>query len=524
MMRKARRLMKPKSKPALTPDLPPHAPKVLSRRGFLGGAGVAAVSGIAAPSLLFGASRPARTATAARTAAAAARAAPEVTFTTAAQSAALKVLGKTTLRAPGSLFSPGLKAGTDTIPGIEHIVVLMMENHSYDNIFGMLSKGDGFTLGADGLPANTNPYSNGQIQHAFRMPTTCQLGGLPSQEWIASHEAYDNGAMDGFVRAPTGPYTSTIVGGVAMGYWTAEDLPFTYSLAEKFPVGDRWFCSLLGQTDPNRRYLIAGTSAGMTDDGGMSLVTFALPAGTIFNTLDSYGISWENYVSNYPLGATPNLFPLNDAIPELFHNKSFSDFVSDAASGSLPQFSFLDESFSTQSQEDPQNISVGEAMMAQVVDAVASGPLWKTTLLVIMYDEHGGYYDHVPPPVAIPPDNISPIVQPGEPVYDGFARFGVRVPSVVVSPYARPNYVSSVVYDHTSVLAMVERKWNLPALTYRDANANDLTDFLDMSALAAGQPTFPKLPSLAAPGDTAARLACSTSGPGTIPPAGSVTG
>ncbi len=504
------------------PDL--AAASALSRRGFLGGAGATLVSGLAVPGLLSATARPARaarTVTAARAGAATA----DVTFTSAAQAEALRVLGRTTLRTPGTRPFPNLAAGTDTMPNIEHIVVLMMENHSYDNMFGMLSRGDGYTLDSSGRPTATNPYANGQIQHAFRMPTTCQLSGLPSQEWMAAHIAYNNGAMNGFVKAPTGPYTSNTVGGVAMGYWTGDDLPFTYSLAENFPIGDRWFCSLLGQTNPNRRYLIAGTSAGMTDDGGTSVLTFVVPAdGTIFNLLDSHGISWENYVTNYPLGSTPELYPLNDTWPMLFHKKAFSDFFSDAASGNLPSFSFLDENFGTQSQEDPQNIVVGEAMLAQVVDAVASSPLWKTTLLVIMYDEHGGYYDHVPPPVAIPPDGIGPMVQPGESTYDGFARYGIRVPSVVVSPYAKPNYVSSVVYDHTSVLAMVERKWNLPALTHRDANANDLTDFLDMDALAAGKPTFPTLPKLAAPGNTSARLACSTTGPGTVPPPGSITG
>jgi len=499
----------------------------LSRRGFLGG-GAALVSGLAVPGLVAGAARPAHAARAARTARAATAtrvSTADITFTTAAQAEALQALGRTTLRTPGSLPNPALAAGTDTLPGIEHIVVLMMENHSYDNIFGMLGRGDGYTLDSNGLPTATNPYANGQIQHAFRMPTTCQLSGLPSQEWMTAHMAYNNGAMDGFVQSPTGPYTSTIVGGVAMGYWTADDLPFTYSLAQNFPIGDRWFCSLLGQTDPNRRYVIGGTSAGMTDDGGTSYLSLVVPAGgTIFNTLDAHGITWENYVTTYPLGATPELFPLDDAWPELFHNKSFNDFFSDAASGNLPAFSFLDENFSTTSEEDPQNVVNGEAMMAQVVQAVADSPLWKSTLLVIMYDEHGGYYDHVAPPAAIPPDNISPMVQPGESTYDGFARYGFRVPSVVVSPYAKQNYVSSVVYDHTSVLAMVERKWNLPALTYRDANANDLTDFLDLDAMSAGQPTFPTLPKLAAPGNNAARLACSTTGPGTIPPAGSITG
>jgi len=482
----------------------------LSRRQFLGGSGKVLAAG-AIGSGLFG------TTTTARTAGTGAREAGHV--------AALRALGRTSLRGPGSRPYPGLPAGTNTLPGIEHIVVLMMENHSFDNFFGMLGRGDGFTLGADGLPTAANPYPNGQIQHAFRMPTTCQLSSQPSQEWSASHNSYDNGAMDGFVRTPVGPGSSQINGGVTMGYWTGVDLPFTYSLAKTFPIGDRWFCSLLGQTFPNRRYLIAGTSAGMTDDTGVSDLSLVVPAaGTLFNLLDGHGISWENYVATYPSGATPELYPVNDALPEAFHHKALEDFFTDAAAGTLPAFSFLDPNYFTQSQENPQNIVVGEALLARVVHAVGASPLWPQTMLAVMYDEHGGYYDHVPPPAAIPPDDIPPLVDPGESAYDGFARYGFRVPSVVVSPYARRNHVSHVVRDHTSVLAMVERKWNLPALTYRDANANDLTDFLDLSALAAGHPTFAHLPPLAAPGDTAAALACSTTGPGTIPPPGSITG
>jgi hypothetical protein len=115
-------------------------------------------------------------------------------------------------------------------------------------------------------------------------------------------------------------------------------------------------------------------------------------------------------------------------------------------------------------------------------------------LLIFTYDEHGGYYDHVPPPAAVAPDSIPPMVQPGESAYDGFSRYGFRVPAVLVGPYAKRDYVSHVVYDDTSILAFLERKRTLPALTYRDANANDLTDFLDLGAMAPGQPAFPELP------------------------------
>ena len=492
-----------------------------SRRRFIAHSAYAVAVGLAAPGLLTG---EARAATSASRSATPAFRAP--VFTAEAQADALRALGRDALRVPGSLPFPDLPVGTDTMPGVEHIVVLMLENHSFDNFFGMLGRGDGLTLNSQGVPTATNPYPNGQIQHAFRMPTTCQLSGTPSQEWLASHFAYNNGKNDGFVSAPISITDSTIAGGVAMGYWTGDDLPFTYSLASTFPIGDRWFCSMLGQTDPNRRYLIAGTSAGMTDDGGLSEALIPVPAaaGTVFNLLDNHGISWENYVASYPTGATPELFLANDAIPEALHHKALNDFFPDAASGALPSFSFLDPDYDTQSQENPQNIVVGEGLLAQVVQAVGASPLWDKTVLLVMYDEHGGYHDHVPPPPAIPPDAIPPVVQPGEETYEGFARYGFRVPSVVVSPYSKRDHVSHVVYDHTSVLAFVERKWNLPALTYRDANANDLTDFLDLGALNAGRPTFPTLPPLAAPGDTSARLACSTTGPGTIPPPGSITG
>ena len=132
----------------------------------------------------------------------------------------------------------------------------MMENHSYDNKLGMLRRpgADGFRLGRDGLPLATNPYANGDIQHAFRMPTTCQLNGHPSQAWLDSHIQFDNGRNDGFVESGSGP--------VAMGYWEQADQPFYYSLASVFPIADRYFCSVLGQTYPNRRYLISATSIG----------------------------------------------------------------------------------------------------------------------------------------------------------------------------------------------------------------------------------------------------------------------
>ena len=413
------------------------------------------------------------------------------------------------LRKPGSLPYPNLPAGTDTIPQIEHIVVLMMENHSYDNRLGMLRRpgANGFRLGRDGLPAATNPYANGDIQHAFRMPTTCQNSTV-TQEWGNSHIQYDNGKMDGFVITSQAE---------AMGYWQEEDQPFYYSLAREFPIGDAYHCSVLGQTYPNRRYLLAATSIGQVDDTTPNLTDYP-PNGTIYDQLDAHGITWKDYYTDL---ATTELYPplyLKNAGTKVV---PIAGFFSDAAAGTLPDYSLVEPDYSTQSEENPQNIAVGEAFAASVINAVINGPAWDKTLLMWTYDEHGGYYDHVPPPAAVPPDNIAPQVPSGESTYDGFGRYGFRVPFALVSPWARPNHVSHVVYDHTSILKLVETKWNLPALTYRDANASAPLDMLDLR-----RPSFAEPPPLAQPlTDTdSSSLACSVTGPGTIPPPGSITG
>jgi len=412
-------------------------------------------------------------------------------------------------RGPGSLPYPDLPAGTDTLPQIEHIVVLMMENHSYDNKLGMLRRpgADGFQLGRGGVPIAKNPYPDGKIQHAFRMPTTCQNGTV-TQEWTASHEQFDNGKMDGFVRTSQAE---------SMGYWQQADQPFYYSMASVFPIADRYFCSVLGQTYPNRRYLLAATSIGQINDTLPALTDY--PAnGTIFDQLDKYSITWKDYYSTLP---STELYP-----PLYLKNNGtkivpIADFFTDAAAGTLPNYCLVEPNYGTQSEEDPQNIAVGEAFAASVIDAVMSGPLWEKTALLWTYDEHGGYYDHVPPPKAVAPDDIAPLVTGGESAYDGFGRLGFRVPFALVSPWARPRYVSHDVFDHTSILKLVETKWNLPALTYRDAHANAMLDMLDLRS-----PAFISPPRLAKPllDTDPSALACSTSGPGTIPPPGSVTG
>jgi phospholipase C len=454
---------------------------------------------------------------------------------------------------PGPLPRPDLPEGTDLLPQIRHIVVVMMENHSYDNYFGMLTgRGEGYPLRPDGTPDVANPRDDGTPVQAFHQPSCVQLPVIPSQSWHASHQQYNDGRCDGFVRSAQECRPGADPS-VAMGYWTERDLPFYYGLARTFPLADHWFCSCLGPTFPNRRFLIAGTAHGLIDDLPFDIVDYP-PGGTIFDLLTRNGISWANYhhVSRYSvimrrllgggvltalrrlasLGAwfpplaeavrgnksfTADVYPLG-AVRSLLHLHGMRRFFADAAAGTLPAFCIVDPDFGAYSEENPQDIRRGESFAAQVINAVMHGKGWPHTVAIWLYDEHGGYHDHVPPPAAVPPDDVEgrPVRGlPGwlvtclRPFLRGYLaragradrgphrydRYGFRVPAVIVSPYARPGYVSSQVFDHTSVLKLAGLKWNLPPLTRRDAAAAAPLDALDLD----GPPAFLTPPDLPAP-------------------------
>jgi len=414
-------------------------------------------------------------------------------------------------RKPDSLPDPTRAAGTvDPKMPFDHVVIVMQENHSFDNYFGMLPrrgqpKADGFSFDASGKPTNSNPYKNGYLvaQHA---DTHCQPGGV-GQSWRSTHIQIDGGKMDGF------PQTSPD----SMLYWDQADLPFYYSLATTFCLGDRWFCSAPCQTYPNRRFLLAATAFGLISTDTSSL-TENPPNGTIVDRLDKYGVTWKDYFTDLPATGVIESIPQNH--PQ--NLATVQQFMVDCAAGTLPQVSFVDSDIGVlaippstnevesqnQDEENPADISLGENFVSGVVNAVLGSPLWPRILLVWTYDEHGGYYDHVPPPPAIPPDDIKPRLGPNDPP-GGYDIYGPRVPAVVISGHAKPKSVTSVVHDHTSILATIQAKWNLPAMTYRDANATTLMDFLD-----ATQVTFPEPPTLAAPSDLAqSEQTCSTTEP-----------
>jgi phospholipase C len=451
------------------------------------------------------------------------------------------------------LPDPGKPPGTDLLPGIRHIVVLMMENHSYDNYLGMLTgRGDGLALGPGGTPDATNDRLDGEAVAMRHAPGPVQEHYSPTQSWHASHIQWGEGRCDGFVRSVevTQPHADA---DEPMTYWSEADLPFYYGLARTFPLADRWFCSCLGPTFPNRRFLIAGTADGLIDDLPFCMVDYP-SAGTIFDLLDRFGISWVNYHNVTPvkilltrllgrpgLVAARRLASLARWLPPVVNavkgNKSFTadlyplglrsclrhlrtaqQFFADADNGTLPAFSIVDPDFGAFSEENPQDIRKGESFAAEVIRHVMHGKGWEHTLLIWLYDEHGGYYDHVPPPAAPPPDDIEgrsvlympawlraclrpffgtyiaeiEAVDAGPRSYD---RYGFRVPAVIVSPHARPGYVCSELLDHTSVLRLVEEKWNLPPLTRRDAAAATPLSALDLD----GPPAFLDPPDLPAP-------------------------
>jgi phospholipase C len=446
---------------------------------------------------------------------------------------------------------PAEDPGTDGLPQVDHIVILMMENHSYDNYLGMLAgRGDGFTLGQDGQPSETNPASAGPPVGLRHLESTAQAKHVPTQSWAASHLQFHEGACDGFVTSLE-QLDPDLEPTAAMSYWTEAELPFYYDLARTFPLAARWFCSCLGPTFPNRRFLIAGTANGLIDDLPFGMIDY--PAkGTIFDLLTAHRISWTNFhiitparirwrrVSHAPglnalrplggviaallpgtaermlakLQVTADLYPLG-LLRSVNHLKPIKDFFQQARTGTLPAVSIVDPDFSHCSEENPQDIQAGESFAAEVINAVMSGPGWAKTLLIWLYDEHGGYYDHVPPPGAVEPDDVRAVgsfdrfwilrqlsrtglgrrIRREDAGPDRYDRLGFRVPAVIVSPYARPDCVTEQVFDHTSVLKLIQHKWNLPPLTRRDAAAVPPLDVLDFET----DPFFLKPPELRAP-------------------------
>lgn len=493
------------------------------------------------------------------------------------------------------LARPALADGD--LQNLQHIVVIMQENHSFDNYFGALpyvpggpyhsSQGFDFSLfGGDGdgggcraddhrcvdglacrITAtgdlqcfNSNPDADGKRVFAFHDSRRCVAPDL-DHEWVGTHHEANfldpNDALrrfkaDGFVRQndlteqiDSGPETATE--DQTMNFYNQDEIPFYYGLAENFAISDRHFASVLGPTFPNRSYALAATSFGhlTTSDtfpppGGYKPIT-----GTIFDLMDAHGVTWADYFQDVPAGGSFRNFSAQAVDP---HFLPLQLFLAQAAGAPglppLPQVSFVDPDFGVvggiakeNDEHPPTDIQRGQASVSTIINAIRNGPHWQDTIIFLTYDEHGGFYDHAKPPPAPQdgertPDGISPgqcadlsnvpaSLQPGggaecsvnplsktnTSVLDAgalcpafaadptgpfpaqcasFDQLGIRVPFVAVSPFSKPHYVSHVVSDHTSILALIEKRFMTsggarPHLTKRDLYASTLEDMFDFN-------------------------------------------
>jgi phospholipase C len=390
---------------------------------------------------------------------------------------------------------------------IDTIIVLMQENRSFDHYLGHLHfQGQPRAKPEPRNASNPDPTNpSGPPIRPFAQTRLCEIADL-DHSWNGTHAEWNNGAMDGFTNANVNPNDPQ--GARTMGYYDQDTLPFYYALYSKYAMADRFFASTLTQTFPNRFYLLAGTSFGHIRNDFMQ---FNQP--TILNLLDQAGVTWKVYHSGLPFAL---LFSYTSTRPQNLVPVT-PNFFADAAAGTLPQVAFVDPIFVgaknvENDEHPPANVQVGEKFAADVINAFTASPQWAHGALFLTYDEHGGFYDHVPPPRACVPDNIPPMLQSGD-VPAAFDNYGVRVPFVVVSPYARKHYVSHRVYDHTSITRFIETRFDLPALTKRDANADALLRMFHFRKASFATPaTLP-----AAPVDLT-RPECSPSGAFLDPP------
>ncbi len=382
-------------------------------------------------------------------------------------------------RVPKCLFGPGALA-SETQPHKPHgaaipidtIVVMMQENRSFDHYFGQLHFEGQKKVKAVPPDASNPDYTDPSAAPItrFHKPEYCESADL-DHSWNGTHRSWNGGAMDQFTLVNEDP--SDPNGSRTMGYYDGADLPFYYALYSTFAMGDRYFASVLSQTFPNRFFLLAGTSFGhIANDFPTGDPVNDFAQRTIFNSLDEAGITWKVYFSEIPFAAEFS-YVRNHVPPAVFDVQQY--FV-DAQNGTLPQVSFVDPIFIGQAnvendEHPPSNVQVGQEFVARAINALFDSPQWGHSALFLAYDEHGGFFDHVPPPRACVPDDIPPMLGAGDEP-GAFDRYGVRVPFVVVSPYARRHYVSHKVYDHTSILRFIETRYDLPALTRRDANAD----------------------------------------------------
>jgi len=396
------------------------------------------------------------------------------------------VAGASGAVAAGSVLGKSLLAnGTERLPllpraansGIEHIVLVMMENRSFDHMLGWMP-------GARGRQAGLSYKDKNGVSHeTYRLKsfTGCPHPD-PDHSYQGARSEYDHGKMDGWLRTTTNDI-------YCIGYYAEEDLEFFSAFARNYTTLDNFFPSILSSTFPNRIF----SWAAQTDRLDNSTTISTLP--TILDTLAAAGVSATYYFNNIPFLALWGTKYVSVSAP-------YAEFLLAAALGTLPSVSFVDPIYTllddgTGNDDHPHaDMRRGEAFVEQVFHAVTQGPGWDKTVLIISRDEWGGFFEHIVPPRVIAPNDVD------KDLVNGKALLGCRVPVVVASPFSRGNpkspRINSLLYDHTSVLKFIEWQWNLPPLTKRDASTeiNNLVYALDLNH---PNPAVPSLPQVSAP-------------------------
>lgn len=342
--------------------------------------------------------------------------------------------------------------------GIDHVVVVMMENRSFDHYLGWLP-------GARGRQAGLTYTDRNGVAHKTHHLTDYQGCAHPDPDhsFEGGRVEYNGGRCDGWLRAGDNDE-------FAIGYYTDADLAFYGRAARDWTVCDNYFSAIMAETYPNRFY----QHSAQTDRIHNSTVVATMP--TIWDRLAAGGVSGRYYFVDVPFTALWGTKYLDISNP-------FTRFQADAAAGTLPAVSFIDPKFldegtGTSADDHPHaDIRAGQYFLDQVYEAVTTSPNWERTVLIINYDEWGGFFDHVAPTTA--PD-----------AHPEWGLRGFRVPCLVISPKARRGYVARNVYDHTSVLKMIEWRWGLEALTPRDAAARNLAEVLDFGSTPTRTPQY----------------------------------
>jgi phospholipase C len=393
---------------------------------------------------------------------------------------------------------------------IEHIFVLVLENHSFDHILGYsnISGTDAVTKTPTKIDSLVDKSCSNTYQ-GITYPTSPdaenKMSVDPPHEFIdvfkqiAGEDAvYDKKTqynvpkdMSGFVYEyvntpsrgeghPIGNY-----GDIMRCYDTQRQLPVTYSLATEFVVCDNWFCSMPGPTWPNRLFLQGASSCGLDDSpSNLDILKWNVlegiefKNGTIYDALDKKKIPWKIYGgAKSPIeGSIPMVAALKGITLDKW--SSFDSFAKDLHNDFKPAYVYLEPNYGNtidgtysggNSQHPMDNIQNGEVLIKTVYEAIRNSPIWESTILIISYDESGGFYESKIPPKTIAPGDGSKYSVHG---FD-FTQLGMRVPTLIISPLIQANLIDHTIYDHTSILATVERLFGIPPLTRRDANAND---------------------------------------------------